>query len=153
MSDSENRRHSHSRSTSRHSRYREENSSQHRSRSKSSSRRREKRTSQHRDKSHENYIISALDEFKSYLDKKLVNFERELAEESYDKTENALKKLKTENSNFKFAGNKIQFDFNEEILNQKSKIKRASKSNDKDKIFEICEVIQRNLIKEINVLS
>ncbi|KAJ8308279.1 hypothetical protein KUTeg_013153 [Tegillarca granosa] len=57
---------------------------------------------------------------------------RELTEESYDKTENALKKLKTENSNFKFAGNKIQFDFNEEILNQISKIRRASKSNDKD---------------------
>ncbi|KAJ8303064.1 hypothetical protein KUTeg_019460 [Tegillarca granosa] len=82
------------------------------------------------------------------INKKLVSFKRELAEDSVEKTENVLKKLKSDNStSFKFAGNKIQYEFNEEISSNISKIKRAVKSCCYDRVLELCDILEHKVYK------
>ncbi|KAJ8303785.1 hypothetical protein KUTeg_018708 [Tegillarca granosa] len=126
------------------SRDRRKSSSTHRE--NSYERHRSKSSSRNRDKS--NAFSNVFNDFKSYLDEKLVSFKRELAEDSVEKTENVLKKLKSDNSTtLKFAGNRIQYEFNEEISSYISKIKRAVKSCDYDRVLELCDIIEHKVYK------
>ncbi|CAG2249116.1 unnamed protein product [Mytilus edulis] len=54
-----------------------------------------------------------MDLFKTYLDNKLHSLKRELKEDTANTTDEVVKKIKTEHSyEFKYSGNKAQFDFN-----------------------------------------
>ncbi|VDI51137.1 Hypothetical predicted protein [Mytilus galloprovincialis] len=93
--------------------------------------------------------FAAMDLFKTYLDNKLHSLKRELKEDTANTTDEVVKKIKTEHSyEFKYNGNKAQFDFNSEIDSEIKKIKRAAEHDDYRKIKDICYTIgirlQRN---------
>ncbi|CAG2185783.1 unnamed protein product [Mytilus edulis] len=86
--------------------------------------------------------FAAMDLFKTYLDNKLHSLKRELKEDTANTTDEVVKKIKTEHSyEFKYNGNKAQFDFNSEIDSEIKKIKRAAEHDDYRKIKDMFGII------------
>ncbi|CAG2237371.1 unnamed protein product [Mytilus edulis] len=92
--------------------------------------------------------FAAMDLFKTYLDNKLHSLKRELKEDTANTTDEVVKKIKTEHSyEFKYNGNKAQFDFNSEIDSEIKKIKRAAEHDDYRKIKDMCYTIRDKIHK------
>ena len=67
---------------------------------------------------------------REYFDKRLTSLKREISDEYESKTEKVAKKLKADSVEFKYTGNKRQFEFNLEIDSANSKLlSRGSLSN------------------------
>ena len=92
--------------------------------------------------------FAAFDLFKVYLDKKLSNFKRDISETSEINSEKIVKKLKSEQSyKFRFAGNEKQFQYNQEIQVELSKIERAAEKGDLRTVRDVCAEIGESIRK------
>ena len=61
--------------------------------------------------------VGSFEDLRSYFDQKFSPLKRELSDDQLKSSSSLVKKLKTETSlNFKFSGNKKQFEFNTETL-------------------------------------
>ncbi|CAC5393421.1 unnamed protein product [Mytilus coruscus] len=89
-------------------------------------------------------VLAALE----FEDNKLHSLKRELKEDTANTTDEVVKKIKTEHSyEFKYNGNKTQFDFNSEIDSEIKKIKRAAEHDDYRKIKDLCYTVRDKIHK------
>ncbi|KAK3082636.1 hypothetical protein FSP39_001087 [Pinctada imbricata] len=96
----------------------------------------------------ENAAFAAFDLFKVYLDKKLNSLKEDIADSSEVKNELILKKLKADSSHkFKYTGNKMQFEFNQEIQSEIDRIERAADKKDFSTIKDVCVSLGKCLNK------
>ena len=82
-------------------------------------------------------ITDTFNLFKTYLDSKLGNLKDQLS--TGNDFDSLAKQLKKEVSvNFKHEGNKIQFNFNSEILNDLSKLQKRLSIKDSSIFYQYC---------------
>lgn len=95
-----------------------------------------------------------LNHFKDYFDSRIGSLKRELKEDASYKSDRVVKQLKTEHSyKFKFEGNRVQHEFNAEVDNEVSRIKRAAASRDYSKIRDICYDIREKIHKRNKLIK
>lgn len=91
-------------------------------------------------------ITDTFNLFKCYLDSSLSSFKKELLDSQEGREIDLQKKLKKDiASSIKSPGNKIQFEFNEEIISDVQKLQKKVKSN--KECVAVCENIANKLSK------
>ncbi|KAK3105235.1 hypothetical protein FSP39_020415 [Pinctada imbricata] len=94
----------------------------------------------------ESASFAAFELFKSYLDRKLDTFKRDITQDSDQKSQDIAKKLKLEHSyQFKYEGNKKQYEFNDHLNSEVLKIARAAEKRDFSSVQKLCDEISKEI--------